>query len=135
MRNNKNINNQVLLLLNELKSNNKEVLIKISQLLPKRKAKSDDELDKAGSVVNTCKYMRIESLMKESKKIGVMNDILFLLTSDPDKRKHYVLMVDNNEASVALKIRDTPLMSKEEIMQISQANENLKKNRTILASV
>lgn len=64
-----------------------------------------------------------------------MNDILFLLTSDPDKRKHYVLMVDNNEASVALKIRDTPLMSKEEIMQISQANENLKKNRTILASV
>lgn len=37
MRNNKNINNQVLLLLNELKSNNKEVLIKISQLLPKEK--------------------------------------------------------------------------------------------------
>lgn len=127
MRNNKNTNSQVLLLLNELTSNNKEVIIKIGQLLPKRKPKSESELDKSNSIINTCKYARIESLIKESKQIGALNDTLFLLISDPDKRKHYVLTVQDNEASVSLRIQDTPLMSKEDVMKTAQANENLKK--------
>lgn len=135
MRNNKNINSKVLSLLNELNSNNKEIIIKIGQLLPKRPAKSDKELEKSKTILNTCKYARIESLMQESKSIGALNEILFLLTSNPDKRKHYVLMVENGEASVALKINDAPMMTDEEIIKISHASENLKKNRMILASV
>ncbi len=134
MRGNKNSSSQTSLL-SELNSNNIEILLKINQILPKRCAKADKEMAASSKVMKTCKYARVESLMKEATNIGVLNDILFLLISNPDQRKHYVLMVDGEEASVALKIQDTPLMPKEDIMQLAYANENSKKNRMILASV